>query len=158
MIEIIDKIEYRLTEVDKALSDPENMTDRKKLIELNRERSHIESILTAGKLYRNLKNDVDEAHEIIREGSDPELVEMAREELEQQEADLEKAELEFKLKLLPRDPTDDKAAVVEIRAGTGGEEAGLFAGDIFKMYQRYADKQSKPNQKLRSLTNYDCIN
>jgi len=140
VIEIVDKIEARLAELDQQLVDPANLADRAKLIELNRERRHIEAVLTAGKTYRRLRTSIDDAREIIKEGGDEELVEMAREELAASEAEVEAAEMEFKLKLLPRDPNDDKAAVVEIRAGTGGDEAGLFVADIFRMYQRFADR------------------
>jgi peptide chain release factor 1 len=140
VLEIVEKIEARLTELDEQLVDPANLTNRPKLIELNRERSHIEDVLAVGKTYRRLKISINDAREIIKEGSDDEMIEMAREELADSEALIESAEMEFKLKLLPRDPNDDKAAVVEIRAGTGGDEAGLFVGDIFRMYQRFADR------------------
>jgi len=142
MLEIVDKLEQRLSQVDQELVDPENLSDRKKLIELNRERRRIEEILIAGKQYRQLKTGIEEAQQIIKEAEDDELVTMAREELAEYEGKIEQAELDFKFKLLPHDPTDDKSAVVEIRAGTGGDEAGLFAGDIFRMYQRFADKHS----------------
>ena len=141
MLEIVDKLEQRLARVDQELAAPENLSDREKLIELNRERRRIEDILRIGRRYRKLKSGIDEAREIIREGGDEELVAMAREELAEHEEKIDQAEMDFKLQLLPHDPDDDKSAVVEIRAGTGGDEAGLFAGDIFRMYQRFADKQ-----------------
>lgn len=141
MLEIVDKIEARLTALDEQLVDPANMSDRKKLIELNRERRQIVDILEAGREYRKVYQEIDEARQIIKDGGDDELVAMAREELEENEGRLEELELAFKLLLLPRDPNDDKAAVVEIRAGTGGDEAGLFVADIFRMYQKYADRR-----------------
>ncbi len=141
MLEIIGKIEARLIELDRQLVDPANLADRAKLIELNRERRHIEDILQAGREYRQIRTSIDDAREIIREGSDNELVAMAKEELAESEARVDQAERAFKLRLLPRDPNDDKPAVVEIRAGTGGDEAGLFVADIFRMYQRYADRR-----------------
>ncbi len=139
MLEIVQKIEARLDELDQQLVDPANLSDRTKLIELNRERRHIDGVLEVGRNYRRLRISIDDAREIIKEGGDDEMVEMAREELDESEGQLEAVENEFKLKLLPRDPNDDKAAMVEIRAGTGGDEAGLFVGDIFRMYQRFAD-------------------
>jgi peptide chain release factor 1 len=139
MLEIVEKLEKRLREVDAALADPANLSDRKKLIELNRERRHLEDVLATGRKYRKVKNGLDEAREIIRTSHDEELKEMAREELEAYEIEIEDVEHEFKFKLLPRDPNDDKPAIVEIRAGTGGDEAALFAADIYKMYQRFAD-------------------
>ena len=140
MLDILDKIEARLVELDKELIDPQNLSDRKKQIELNRERRNIEEILEAGRKYREIMNVIKDAREIIREGGDEEMVAMAREELEENEARVEEAEFEFRLRLLPRDPNDDKAAVVEIRAGTGGDEAGLFVADVFRMYQRFAEQ------------------
>lgn len=141
MLDIVKKIEARLDELDQQLVDPANLSDRAKLIELNRERRHIDGVLAVGRNYRRLRISIDDAREIIKDGSDAEMVEMAREELEESEGQLEAVESEFKLKLLPRDPNDDKPAMVEIRAGTGGDEAGLFVGDIFRMYQRFADRQ-----------------
>lgn len=154
MLEIVEKIEARLTELDEQLVDPANLADRPKLIELNRERRHIETVLAAGKDYRRLRISIDDAREIIKEGDDDEMVEMAREELATSESELEAAETEFKFKLLPRDPNDDKAAVVEIRAGTGGDEAGLFVADIFRMYQRFADHRG---WKLEVFTSNESI-
>lgn len=141
MLELVDKIEARLNELDQQLSDPAVMSDRARLIELNRERRHIENILKVGREYREIRHNIDGAREIIREGGDEEMIEMARQELEECEARVDDVEMEFKLLLLPRDPNDDKSAVVEMRAGTGGDEAGLFVADIFRMYQRYADRK-----------------
>ncbi|MCB2230863.1 peptide chain release factor 1 [bacterium] len=139
MLDILDKFEEKLTELDRALADPANLADHKKLAALNRERSHTVDVLEVGRRYRTIVKGIDEAREILRAGEDEELVGMAEEQLAEYESQIEEVEREFKLILLPRDPTDDKAAVVEIRAGTGGDEAGLFAGDIYRMYQRYAD-------------------
>jgi peptide chain release factor 1 len=142
MLEIVEKLESRLKSLDEALADPKNLGDTRKLIELNRERRNLVDILEVGRRYRRIKTGLEEAREIIRAGADEELVQMAREELAQYEAQIDDVEMEFKLKLLPRDPEDAKAAIVEIRAGTGGDEAGLFAADIFRMYQRYADTKA----------------
>jgi peptide chain release factor 1 len=141
MLDIVDKIEQRLAELDRALADPANLTNRPKLIELNRERRNIQGILEVGLEYRKARIAIDEARAIVKEGGDEELMAMAREELAQYEAGIDELEREFRVKLLPGDPTDAKNAIVEIRAGTGGDEAGLFAGDIFRMYQRFADRQ-----------------
>jgi len=154
VLEIVDKIEARLSEIDGELSDPANMADRRKLIELNRERRNIVDILEVGRDYRRIAKGISEVREIIHEGGDEELVEMAREELAQYEALLDQTEKEFKLKLLPRDPNDDKPAVVEIRAGTGGDEAGLFVSDVYRMYQRYADRKG---WKLEILSTSESI-
>ncbi len=150
MLEIVTKLEHRLEELDAALADPANLNERKKLIELNRERRQVEEVLEAGRKYRTIKNGIDEAEQIIESGEDEELVEMARDELTTFESQLEDAEREFRLKLLPKDPNDDKSAIVEIRAGTGGEEAGLFAGDIYRMYRRYAELKKWKLEVLNS--------
>jgi peptide chain release factor 1 len=141
MLDIVEKIEQRLAELDSELANPANLSNRPRLIELNRERRNIQGILEVGLRYRTAKTAIEEAHAIIREGGDEELITMAREEAAQYEGTIDDLEKEFRVKLLPGDPVDDKNAIVEIRAGTGGDEAGLFAGDIFRMYQRYADRR-----------------
>ncbi len=141
MLDIIERLEQRLRSIDEALGNPANLSDKKKLIELGRERRQVTNVLEIGRKYRKIKLGLDEARELIAAGGDDELIAMAREDLALYESQIDEAEREFKLKLLPRDPDDDKAAIVEIRAGTGGDEAGLFAADIYRMYQRYADRR-----------------
>jgi peptide chain release factor 1 len=150
MLELVDKLEQRLKEIDEQMADPALLSDQKRMIALNRERRNLEEILEVGRKYRQVRLGMDEAREIIRKEDDEELVAMAREELAAYEAEFDELEREFKLKLLPRDPDDDKAAIVEIRAGTGGDEAGLFAGDLFRMYQRYADAKGWKLEILNS--------
>lgn len=142
MLEIVEKLETKLKAIDDQMARPEILSDQKRLISLTRERRNLESILETARQYRQAHVAVDEANEIVASSDDEELVAMAREELETSQASLEKLEQELKLKLLPQDPNDGKSAVVEIRAGTGGDEAGLFAADLFRMYQRFADKQN----------------
>ena len=151
MLGIVDKFEQKLTEIDRRMTDPAVLSDRKAMIELSRERRHIEDVLQVGREYRRMRLGIDEAREVIRSSQDEELVAMAQEELELYEAEIENVETKLKLKLLPRDPEDDKAAIVEIRAGTGGDEAGLFAADIYRMYERYADFR---NWKLEVLSSH----
>ena len=141
MLDIVTKLEDRVTELDTALSDPANLSDHRKLADLNRERTRVLEILETGRQYRSVVIAIDEARQIIKAGEDEELIEMAREELARHEAEIDELEREFKLKLLPGDPVDAKPAMVEIRAGTGGDEAALFAAEIFRMYQRYADSR-----------------
>lgn len=141
MLELVDKLEKKLKSIDDRMSTQEVLTDQKKMIELNRERQHIVSVLEIGRVYKTTVNGIADSKEIIAANEDPELVAMAKEELEQFESVVDDLEYKFKLKLLPRDPNDDKPAMVEIRAGTGGDEAGIFVGDVFKMFQRFADIQ-----------------
>ena len=142
MLEIVVKLETKLSAIDDQIGQPEVLSDQKRLIALTRERQNVASILETALKYRQAREAVDEASEIVASSGDEELVAMAKEELETWQTNLEKLEQELKLKLLPQDPNDGKSAVVEIRAGTGGDEAGLFAAELFRMYQRFADKQN----------------
>jgi len=141
MIEIVERFENRLQEIDRLLAEGAAGADRTALIELNRERRRVDDILKAGREYKRAKLAIDGAKEIISSGDDPDLLTMAKEELALYQPQFEKLEHEFRMKLLPRDPDDDKSAIVEIRAGTGGDEAGLFAGDLFRMYQHYCESK-----------------
>jgi peptide chain release factor 1 len=140
MIEIVEKFENRLQEIDRQLAEGATASDRKALIELNRERRRVEDVLATGREYRKAKEALDEAREILNSSDDNDLIAMAKEEVSLYQPGFEKLENEFRMKLLPRDPDDDKSAIVEIRAGTGGDEAGLFAGELFRMYQHYAER------------------
>ena len=150
MLNIVEKLEEKLKSIDKKMVDPQTLTNQKKLVELNRERSHIEEVLKIGLEYKRLKTGIQEAEEIIHAHDDPDLVEMAKEELEEFYASIDAVEKEFKLKLLPRDPADDKPAMIELRAGTGGDEAGIFVGDIYKMFQRYAETKGWKQEVMSS--------
>lgn len=138
MLDIVEKLEQRLVALDESLSDPTVVGDQKRFIALNRERRQLVEVLEAGRKYRQVCKSVADAREMMT-SDDPDMAAMAREELEANEPLVDEVEKEFRVKLLPKDPEDDKSAVVEIRAGTGGDEAGLFAADIFRMYQRFAD-------------------
>jgi len=150
MLNLVDRLEQKLKEIDKRMVDPVVLSNRTEIIELNRERRYLEDILKVGRKYRQMRLGIDEAREVIDSSDDDELVAMAREELALYETEFDSIEKELKLKLLPRNPQDDKAAIVEIRAGTGGDEAGLFVGDIFRMYQRYADSRGWKLEILNS--------
>lgn len=139
MIEIVIRFENRLQEIDRLLAEGAAGADRQVMIELNRERRRVDETLKSGREYRKAKEAIDGAKEILNASKDPEMITMAKEELAIFQPQFEKFESEFRLKLLPRDPDDEKAAIVEIRAGTGGDEAGLFAGDLFRMYQHYSE-------------------
>lgn len=151
-ITVLDKLaelERRFEDVERALTDPEIVTDPERLAQLGRERAELEEIVT---VYRQLK-DVDrqlrEAEELL-ESEDPELVELAAEELERLRELREALYEDLRRRLVPRDPNDEKDVIVEIRAGTGGEEAALFAADLFRMYTRYAERQGWKVEVLSS--------
>jgi len=141
LIEKLEKIKERYELVNQQLSDPAVVSDRKKMIFLGRERSDLEEIVQVYQNYKAVLDNLKGNKEIIDASEDAELVEMAEMELEDLNNQKEKLEDEIKIILLPKDPNDDKSVIMEIRAGTGGDEAALFAGDLFRMYTRFAENR-----------------
>jgi len=139
LLERLKKIKNRYDQVNELLSDSGVISEMEKMINLSRERSELEEIVTALESYEKILNDIEGNKEIINSKADKELIELAEFELHELEEKKEKIEEEIKLLLLPRDPNDNKSIIMEIRAGTGGEEAALFASDLFRMYSRYAE-------------------
>ena len=150
MLETLEGIHARFKEVELLLSSPEVASDIKKFTKLNKEYSDLKQIVERYFEYKNLIGNLSEAREIIASSEDPEMKEMAREELEELTARQEPLEEEIKLLLVPKDPEDDKNAMVEIRAGTGGDEASIFAGDLFRMYTRFFDSQGWKHETIES--------
>ncbi len=141
---ILNKLEgvaARFEEVGKLITQPDIISDMKRYVRLNKEYSQLEPVVEAYKNYKNLLSNIKSAREIIAEESDSEMREMAKEELETLNAQLVPLEDKIKLLLVPNDPEDEKDAIVEIRAGTGGDEASIFAGDLYRMYLKYAESQ-----------------
>ncbi|HEY7460523.1 MAG TPA: peptide chain release factor 1 [Gemmatimonadota bacterium] len=136
----IRELEERLAEIDRLLGDPSVLGDPRRLQELGRERRRVEPLLHKAREVEKLRRDVAQDRELAA-GSDPDLRELARAELGGLEPALERAEEELKELLVPRDPLDDKEAILEIRAGTGGDEAALFAADLFRMYRRFVERR-----------------
>jgi len=140
--EYIEKLIARLSEIETVLSDPATSADRKKFRELVKEHSALKKLREKAEKYFRLKDDIREHHEVIESiNSDPELMDLAKEELSELEKVLPKAEKDLMISLLPPDPNDTRNAIMEIRAGTGGNEAALFAGDLFRMYSRYTEEK-----------------
>jgi peptide chain release factor 1 len=135
----LKKINDRFDIINQQLSDPSFMNDREKIVSLSRERSELVEIVKSWEEYSKILNDIKGNKEIINSGGDKELISMAETELDELEERKEKLEEEIKVLLLPKDPNDNKDIIMEIRAGTGGEEAALFAADLFRMYSRYAE-------------------
>ena len=135
----LEKIKIKFDSINEQLSDPGISSDREKLISLTRERSDLTEIVAAYLRYAVVLKNIKGNKEIIDTISDSELVSMALAELEDLKIERDKLEEEIKLLILPKDPNDDKDIIMEIRAGTGGEEAALFAGNLFRMYSRYAE-------------------
>jgi len=150
MLDLLKKIDDRYQAVSEELSRPEVLRDQGRMKNLAREHRHLEHILEVGSRYRRLLRTIKEAEEIIAADEDADLVEMAQSELEENESKLEEVASELRLILIPRDPNDDKNVVVEIRAGTGGDEAALFAADLYRMYSRYAEDQGWKVETLSS--------
>jgi peptide chain release factor 1 len=150
MLKLLDKIDKLYRNVSKELADPGVLGNQARLRSLSREHRRFREIHEIGNRYRRMLAGIEEAREIIEAGDDPDLVEIARAELEETRPEIEKLEKKLRIMLLPRDPNDDKDVVVEIRAGTGGEEAALFAADLFRMYSRYAEDQSWKVETLSS--------
>jgi len=139
LVEKLEKIKIHFDDINQQLSDPELLKDREKVIQLSRERSDLEDIIVCYKKYSQVLNNIKGNKEIIDKEKDSDLIEMAETELEELEVEAVNIEEEIKLLLLPRDPNDNKDIIMEIRAGTGGEEAALFAGELYRMYSRYAE-------------------
>ncbi len=139
MIERLEAVQARYNELTELVSDPGLSKDPKRYKDVMRERAHLEELVAAFAEYKRLLSDLDGARAIVKDEADAELREMAKEELKELEAAKDALEDRINLLLIPRDPLDDKNTIVEIRAGTGGEEAALFAADLYRMYSRYAD-------------------
>ena len=145
MSELIEKLSYikeRYDEVGKQIIDPEIISDMSRYIKLNKEYKDLEPIVQTYFNYKNVLENIKSSKEIISRESDPDFLQMAKEELNELEEQVEELEEEIKFLLIPKDPEDAKSAVVEIRAGTGGDEASIFAGDLFRMYSKYCEARN----------------
>ena len=140
MKDIIEALRGQFSNVEKELSDPDLMKDMKKYLEVTREHSRLRKILDIGDRYLSLQTDIADNKEMAQD-SDPEIAEMATEELPGLEADFETSCADLEVALLPHDPNDDRDVILEVRAGTGGDEAALFAEEVSRMYVRYAEKK-----------------
>ena len=135
----LEGLSIRFEEVGTLITDPAVIADMKRFIKLTKEYSDLEKIVKAKNSYEQLLNNITEARSILESENDPEMREMAKEELDLSQAKLPALEEEIKLLLVPADPQDCKNAIVEIRGGTGGDEAAIFAGDLFRMYSKYCE-------------------
>jgi peptide chain release factor 1 len=141
LLEKHESIKHRFEEVQQMITDPEIIADMKRYVKLNQEYKSLEKLLSVFKEYKNLIDNLASGKEMLAEESDEELREMAREEMEIAEKKIPEKEQEIKMLLVPSDPEDDKNAILEIRAGTGGDEASIFAGDLFRMYSKFCEKK-----------------
>lgn len=141
LLQRLDGIESRFEEVSTLITDPSVIADMKRYVRLNKEYRELEKLTAATRRYRLLLAEIDEAKEILENESDADMRAMAHEQIDAAQSALPGLEEDIKLMLIPADPEDAKNAIVEIRAGTGGDEAALFAGDLFKMYARYCESK-----------------
>jgi peptide chain release factor 1 len=139
--EKLDKIKRRFEEVEQLMADPEVATNPERMSELGQEHGELEQVVDVINRYEDMLDEAEELRTLIREENDDELVDMAEDELDDLKARLPAVEEELKMKLIPKDPEDKKNAIVEIRAGTGGDEAALFVGDLLRLYTRYVESQ-----------------
>ena len=141
MLEKLEIINQRFTEINDLIIQPDIIIDQKRYIQLNKEYKDLRLLMEKRTEYISLTNSINEAQEILEDGSDTEMVEMAKMELETAKERLPELEEEIKFLLIPQDPEDAKNAVMEIRAGTGGDEASIFAGDLYRMYTKYCESK-----------------
>ncbi len=141
MFDRLEQIEARYQELEQALASPEIVQDSGKYQKTAKAHSELAPIVEKFREYKDLKKGIAETRDMLAEETDPEMKQMAQDELHSLEQHLAQAEQDLKVLLIPKDPNDEKNVVVEIRAGTGGDEASLFAAELFRMYSRYAEAQ-----------------
>jgi len=138
----LDGIKLKFEEIGQQMTDPEVIADMKKFVALNKEYRELEPVVDASEKYRTAISNLTQAKDLLQNEKDEEMREMAKMEIEELEPVIEKLEEEIKLLLIPPDPQDRKNAILEIRGGTGGDEAAIFAGDLFRMYTKFLDKKN----------------
>ncbi|CAH0996487.1 Peptide chain release factor RF1 [Emticicia aquatica] len=141
MLEQLEAIKERFEEVSQQMTMPEIVSDMTKFTRLSKEYKDLEKIVNQLKVYKNVLSNIDDAKDIIANEKDEDMREMAKEELDSLVPQRDEMEAILKEMLIPKDPNDSKNVILEIRAGTGGDEASIFAGDLFRMYQRFIEKQ-----------------
>ncbi|WP_240376183.1 peptide chain release factor 1 [Bacillus piscicola] len=140
MLDRLQAVEDRYEELNELLSDPEVISDAKKLREYSKEQSDISETVQAYRAYKETTSQLDDAKSMLQDQLDSEMEEMVKMEIEELTEKKEELEEQLRVLLLPKDPNDDKNVIVEIRGAAGGDEAALFAGDLYKMYSRFAEK------------------
>ena len=141
MLDKLAEIKQKFEDLQREMSDPAVVNDMKRFIKLNRDYKELQPVVAAYDKYRNILNNIDHAKDVVMNEKDDEFKALAREEVDALIVQRESMEEQIRLLLIPADPQDGKNAVVEIRAGTGGDEASLFAGDLFRMYTRFCENK-----------------
>src|ERR1700730_5097767 len=150
LFEKLDRIEARYDEMSQQLSSPEAHDDSGRYQKLAKAHAELGEIVSKYREWKEINNGLQGARQLFAEAEDPEMKQLAQEEQRELEASLEPVERELKFLLIPKDPNDEKNVVVEIRAGTGADEASIFAGELFRMYSRYAESQGWKVEILES--------
>ena len=141
MIEKLEIVQQRFIEVSDLIIQPDIIADQKRYVQLNKEYKDLNKIVAKAEVYKSILSNIEESETMIKEETDPEIVDMAKMQLEEAKEQLPELEEEIRFLLIPKDPEDGKNVVVEIRAGTGGDEASIFAGDLYRMYTKYSQDQ-----------------
>jgi peptide chain release factor 1 len=149
-MERLEEIENNYDDLERQLAQPDVYGDRQRYAELARSHAELAEVVRTMREYREAQREAQEASEMLREEHDPEMLDFIRDSLHAAEGKAEELEQKIKVMLLPPDPRDEKDVIMEIRAGAGGEEAGLFAGDLYRMYTRYADRRGWRTEMLSS--------
>lgn len=141
MIDKLNIVKQRFDEISDLIIQPDIISDQKRYVRINKEYKDLKALMDERDTYLTLTNNIAEAEEIIADGSDAEMVEMAKMELDEAKAAMPALEEKIRFMLVPKDPEDAKNCVLEIRAGTGGDEASIFAGDLYRMYNKYCESK-----------------
>lgn len=141
MIEKLEIVQQRFIEVSDLIIQPDIIADQKRYVQLNKEYKDLNKIVAKAEVYKSILSNIEEAEIMIKEELDTEMIDMAKMQLEEAKEQLPELEEEIRFLLIPKDPEDGKSVVVEIRAGTGGDEASIFAGDLYRMYTKYCQDQ-----------------
>ena len=141
MLEKIQIVKQRFDEVNDLIIQPDIISDQKRYVQLNKEYKDLKKLVDIGLKYESFISNIEEAKEIIADGSDTEMLEMAKIQMEEAKTQIPEIEEEIKFLLIPKDPDDAKNIVMEIRAGAGGDEASIFAGDLYRMYTKYCESK-----------------
>jgi peptide chain release factor 1 len=149
MLNKLEEVADRFREVEGLLSDPAVINDQSRYRALTREHAELIDVVNSYQRYCQIREEISGSRELLKD-SDPEVREMAGAEVDELETEQQELEAQLKLMLLPKDPNDDRNVILEVRAGTGGDEAALFAGDLFRMYTRYAENQGWKVELLSS--------
>ncbi len=150
MLDKLEAIKMRWEDIGQQLTDPNTLSDIKRYTQLSRDYKELGQIVEVYKKFKDILSNIDNNKDMLRNDDDPEMREMAKLELEELEPERDKLEEEVKFLLIPKSPEDRKNAILEIRAGTGGDEAGIFAGDLFRMYSKYMESRGWKTELLTS--------